>query len=346
MILTAVGLMTSCSGGSDTVAHTSDQPSDTIPVDTIPAIPQPMPGDSTYHFAGSRDIVNYLDTCRDSEKYKGGVVYTMAVDAPEYADKLIAEMAKYDKFIVVDKASMQVILYDRYGQVMKSYPMACARNYGTKHRRADSRTPEGFFSLEGKYNSTDWLFTNDWGHTSSTRGQFGPRFLRVKHPNTRQIGIHGTGSPGSLGHRVSHGCIRIANANILELHDLVEPGIPIIILPGPKDREVNRREGYDIPFFATSEKYAMTAEEKALPVNPEKVKEDFVSVPARSGAVEADDEDVESADAATENVTGADSPSDEPAATPDVNTSPENTPATAPVTAPEPVSTPQPAQAE
>ena len=37
---------------------------------------------------------------------------------PEYAEKLIAN--RYDSFIIVDKASMRVILYDRYGNVKKA----------------------------------------------------------------------------------------------------------------------------------------------------------------------------------------------------------------------------------
>ena len=73
---------------------------------------------------------------------------------------------------------------------MTDTAMACAKNYGTKHKKADSRTPEGFFEVEGIYNSTDWLYTDDDGVTSKKKGQFGPRFIRLKIPVTSQIGIH------------------------------------------------------------------------------------------------------------------------------------------------------------
>lgn len=221
------------------------------------------PGDPDYHFEDGSSISAYLDTCRHSSQYSGGILPVIAREVPEYAEKLIAN--RYDSFIIVDKASMRVILYDRYGNVKKAYDMACAKNYGTKHKKADSRTPEGFFEVEGIYNSTDWLYTDDDGVTSKKKGQFGPRFIRLKIPVTSQIGIHRTCSPWSIGHRASHGCIRLTNDNIMELVELVEPGMPVIVLPGKRDRAVNREEGCFVPYFPTEEKYAMTEKEKSLP---------------------------------------------------------------------------------
>lgn len=230
---------------------------------------KPQPGDSGYHFSGREEIEHYLKTSPDAKRFAGGILPVIAADAPEYADKLISQLASYSKFIVVDKAGMKVILYDKYGHVLKSYGMACAKNYGTKHAKADSRTPEGFFSVQGKYDSTEWLYTDDDGNTSQVKGQFGPRFIRLKIPNTSQIGIHGTGAPWSIGHRTSHGCIRITNENILELYELVEKGMPVIVLPGKRDRAVNRSEGYYIPFFPTEPEYAMSAEEKNAGIMPD-----------------------------------------------------------------------------
>lgn len=261
-------LLESCTD-SNQVNNISDSATITS-FDSIPLndeLPVPQPGDSTFHFNNGDEIIEWLDTCENSSLYAEGIIYTMAQEVPDYADKLIAELSKFNKFIIVDKASMNVILYDKFGQVIKSYGMACAKNYGTKHKKADSRTPEGFFSVEGKYDSTDWLFTDDNGYTSPKKGQFGPRFIRLKIPVTSQIGIHGTSSPWSIGHRVSHGCIRILNENILELVDLVEIGMPVIVIPGKKDREVNRAEGYAIPYFPTDVKYALTDAEKKLKIS-------------------------------------------------------------------------------
>ena len=42
-------------------------------------------------------------------------------------------------------------------------------------------------------------------------------------------GIHGTPSPGSIGHAESHGCIRLTNWDAEELSRMVEKGTPAIL---------------------------------------------------------------------------------------------------------------------
>lgn len=201
-------------------------------------------------FLSSSEAIDYMHDSGHWNDYSRGILPGMAEEELEYCTRLLN--SAYSRFIIVDKARMKVILYNKYGVIEKEYGMACARNYGTKHKRADSRTPEGFFSAEGIYDSTDWLFTDDNGVTSPKKGQFGPRFIRLKCPNTSQIGIHGTAAPWSIGHRVSHGCIRLTNDNILELVKLVEIGMPIIVSPGSRDMAVNASEGYSIPSVTTT----------------------------------------------------------------------------------------------
>lgn len=195
-------------------------------------------------FATAEDALEYMRSSKDADKYAAGIIPHMATEELSYATKLLNNT--YQRFLIVDKELMRVGLFDKYGREILSYGMACARNFGTKHRKADSRTPEGFFSVEGIYNSTDWLFTDDNGYTSPARGQFGPRFIRIKNPVTTQIGIHGTAAPGSIGRRCSHGCIRVKNENILELVKYVEPGMPVIITPSSRDQQINTKEGVHI----------------------------------------------------------------------------------------------------
>ncbi|MCM1005830.1 MAG: L,D-transpeptidase [Prevotella sp.] len=203
----------------------------------VPQIPQ-------ISFATTQDALEYMTSSADATKYAEGILPQMAEDELSYAEKLLNN--QYDKFLIIDKQLMRVGLFDKFGREILSYGIACARNYGTKHKRADSRTPEGFFSVEGIYNSTDWLFTDDNGRTSKRKGQFGPRFIRIKNPVSTQIGLHGTCSPGSIGSRSSHGCIRVTNDHILELVKYVTPGMPVIISPSARDKQVNDREGYDV----------------------------------------------------------------------------------------------------
>ena len=44
-----------------------------------------------------------------------------------------------------------------------------------------------------------------------------------------EYAIHGTNRPGSIGGFVSHGCIRMYNADIRELYGLVRVGTPVVV---------------------------------------------------------------------------------------------------------------------
>jgi lipoprotein-anchoring transpeptidase ErfK/SrfK len=46
-----------------------------------------------------------------------------------------------------------------------------------------------------------------------------------------EYAIHGTNSPGSIGRFVSHGCIRMHNADIMELYARVGVGTRVVVLP-------------------------------------------------------------------------------------------------------------------
>lgn len=218
------------------------------------------------------------------DRYQTGILPQMAEDVPEYCEKILQTEGK--RFIIVDKAKMKVFLYDRYGNVEKSYGIACAKNFGTKHKKGDSRTTEGIFKVKGVFDSTEWLFTNDEGYTSPVKGQYGPRFIRLNIP---YIGIHGTGSPGSIGKRVSHGCIRVTNPNILELVKYVEEGMPVIISPGPRDMLVNEQEGYHVPSVATEpgSRRAVAGRNATTIKEPEEDKRETVSEAMDSTAAPA-----------------------------------------------------------
>ena len=228
----------------DTTTYDTAMPVDTIPADTIP----PAPG----RFATSQEALDYMQNSPYREKYEAGILPRMARENLPYTNKLLN--STYSRFLVVDKGKMKVQVYDCYGRKEIEYGIACAKNFGTKHEKGDSRTPEGFFSVEGIYDSTDWLFTDDNGVTSPKKGQFGPRFIRLRIPTTSQIGIHGTCAPWSIGSRASHGCIRVTNENILKLVEIVEVGMPVIVNPGSRDMRVNLEEGYDVPYITTDDR--------------------------------------------------------------------------------------------
>jgi len=55
----------------------------------------------------------------------------------------------------------------------------------------------------------------------------GPRAMAL----SRDYAIHGTNRPDSIGGFVSYGCIRMHNADILDLFQRVEVGTRVIVLP-------------------------------------------------------------------------------------------------------------------
>jgi lipoprotein-anchoring transpeptidase ErfK/SrfK len=42
--------------------------------------------------------------------------------------------------------------------------------------------------------------------------------------------IHGTNEPGTIGRAVSSGCIRMLNADVIDLYQRVAKGTPVVVL--------------------------------------------------------------------------------------------------------------------
>jgi lipoprotein-anchoring transpeptidase ErfK/SrfK len=47
--------------------------------------------------------------------------------------------------------------------------------------------------------------------------------------NKKGVGIHGSDSPDAIGRNVSHGCIRLANWDVVKLAQMVKTGVPVTI---------------------------------------------------------------------------------------------------------------------
>ncbi|HEX2196650.1 MAG TPA: L,D-transpeptidase, partial [Actinomycetota bacterium] len=46
--------------------------------------------------------------------------------------------------------------------------------------------------------------------------------------------FHGTSATYSLGYNASHGCVRMSNADVIQLYDMIEVGTPIVsVVAGP-----------------------------------------------------------------------------------------------------------------
>jgi lipoprotein-anchoring transpeptidase ErfK/SrfK len=64
--------------------------------------------------------------------------------------------------------------------------------------------------------------------------------------------IHGTNSPATIGQRVSSGCIRMLNADVIDLYDRVSVGTKIVVMQGGKDVARTSARGAPAPRLAVN----------------------------------------------------------------------------------------------
>ncbi len=90
-------------------------------------------------------------------------------------------------------------------QLVKTYPVAVGKLL--------TPTPVGDFIIINK--------------SPNPGGPYGTRWMGISSPH---IGIHGTNNPDSIGKAASKGCIRMYNADVEALYDMVEIGTPVSIV--------------------------------------------------------------------------------------------------------------------
>lgn len=105
------------------------------------------------------------------------------------------------------------------GRIYRDFPIAVGKP-GTP-------TPLGEFRLRVKVkNPTWWPLNGGPPVPPGAKNPLGPWWLEV----TKSIGIHGGGRPDTVGHAVSHGCIRMMDAHVSQVAPLVQKGTPISIV--------------------------------------------------------------------------------------------------------------------
>ena len=97
----------------------------------------------------------------------------------------------------------------------------------------DYPTPLGTYHVELKRYLPTWInpSPDGWGKDmpeSIPPGPRNPLGMRALNWNAPAIRFHGTQALDSLGTDASHGCVRMSNADVIELYDLVDVGAVII----------------------------------------------------------------------------------------------------------------------
>ncbi len=116
----------------------------------------------------------------------------------------------------------------RDGEPVREYGIAVGRNSGDKQRVGDCRTPTGNFKITMIQDAKTW--THDFHDgKGKIKGAYGPYFMRLDAKGWQGIGIHGTHDPASIGTNATEGCIRLNNADLVELRRYAYPRMPVII---------------------------------------------------------------------------------------------------------------------
>lgn len=142
---------------------------------------------------------------------------------PEVTKKTLA--SNYPFYITVDRANFKLRLF-RNLKLEKEYTVAVGQ--------AGYDTPTGTYHIQNKAVDPVWnVPEREWaGELAGTTVPGGApenplkeRWMGIYDG----AGIHGTDAVGSLGSAASHGCIRMAIPDVIELYDKVPVGAPVYI---------------------------------------------------------------------------------------------------------------------
>lgn len=117
--------------------------------------------------------------------------------------------------LVVDRTRLHATLY-RDGTRIFSAPVGIGTNA--------SPTPAGEFTVRSELTHFASAFYGPAAFATTARSA-----VLTDWPGGGFIGIHGTDAPQLLPGRVSHGCIRLRNRDILRLEALMPVGTPVTI---------------------------------------------------------------------------------------------------------------------
>ena len=156
------------------------------------------------------------------------LVVTATSAAVANARQMVPFSSGYSPGTVVVKTHERRLYYVvGYGQALR-YPVGVGKA---------GKTWAGSASIAGKYIRPAWSppaeirrdkpGIPDLIPSGSRRNPMGAAALVL---DRGQYAIHGTNSPGSIGGYVSYGCIRMYNADIMDLFERVSVGTQVVVL--------------------------------------------------------------------------------------------------------------------
>lgn len=130
----------------------------------------------------------------------------------------------FDQVLLVRIGENKLYLYQD-GKITNSWTVATGL--------PEYPTPTGLFEVTEKRYMPTWInpSPDTWGKDMPAEippGINNPLGLRAINWSAPAIRFHGTQAIYSLGYNASHGCVRLSNADVIELYDLIDVGTPIV----------------------------------------------------------------------------------------------------------------------
>jgi lipoprotein-anchoring transpeptidase ErfK/SrfK len=143
---------------------------------------------------------------------------------PEVSREELA--SQYPVVVTVNRPSFELRLWKNL-QLVDTYPIAVGQ--------VGLETPAGLYHVQNKAVDPAWTMPNSDWVAPADRGRVIPGGVPENPLKERWLGIyagagiHGTDATYSLGTAASHGCIRMAIPDVIELYDQVPVSAPVYI---------------------------------------------------------------------------------------------------------------------
>jgi len=168
-------------------------------------------------------LTDQLTALLDSGRGTRTIAAKVNVTKPAVTTAEVAE--KYPTYLTLDRSTFTLTLWKNLKKE-KSYTVVVGQ--------VGLETPAGLYSIQDKQVDPVWTVP-DSAWAGDMAGQVVPGGVPENPLKARWMGIfdgagiHGTDETSSLGSAASHGCVRMAVDDVIDLYDRVDVGTPIYI---------------------------------------------------------------------------------------------------------------------
>ena len=137
-----------------------------------------------------------------------------------------------DPYLLLRLSERKVYVMDpNTAQPIEGYPVAIGQPKWP--------TPTGHFQVSEMVENPDFLVFDFNNPNARNRGRVPPgpnsplglRWIAFSEAYGWAVGFHGTTKTQFLGQAVSHGCVRMANPDVVKMYDKIKVGTPVIVEP-------------------------------------------------------------------------------------------------------------------